>query len=170
MSLDAARRGDRASLDALLREHLPAIRRTIARCTGAGPEADDAVQQTLMAVVRGISSFRGDAPIGAWIHKIAVRQAWASARTRANVIPFVEEADTRPASGEMRAEAAHAVAHLNRLSPERRVAFVLHDVEGFSAREIAETLDIPEGTVNSRLREARMQLREALGARARKVS
>jgi RNA polymerase sigma-70 factor, ECF subfamily len=170
MSLERARTGDRAALDALLREHLPAIRRTVARCVGSGPEADDTVQQTLMAVVRGLPNFRGDAPVGAWIHRIAVRQAWASARSRANVIQFVECADPRPASGEVRAEAAHAVAHLNRLTPERRMAFVLHDVEGFSAREIAEMLDIPEGTVNSRIREARLSLRDALGATARKVS
>lgn len=162
---------DRAGMDALLREHLPAVRRTIARCLGRGPEADDAVQQTLLTVVRSIGGFRGDAPIGAWIHTIAVRTAW-SARARASVIPFSAEVDVpdeRRPSGETRADAARALAHLATLTVERRVAFVLHDIEGHTAGEIASMLDVPEGTVNSRLREARLQLRAALTERKEAV-
>ncbi len=164
--LDKARRGDRASVEALLRAHFARIRSVLFRLVGGPPDLDDVTQKVLIEVSSSLRAFRGDAALSTWIHTIAVRAAWAHLRARSNVVqldPAIEEADGAegPARYEARERLRAAEALLARLPPERRAVFVLHDVEGHSAPEIARLLGIPEGTVHSRLREARAAVRRS---------
>lgn len=162
-TIELAKRGDRAALDALLRDRLPAVRGVLFRLAGGPPDLDDLTQRTLVEVVRALPSFRGESAFATWVHRIAVRVAWDHLRARRNVVPL----DVAPepfSDGALDARIAlrELKACLARLTPERRIVFVLHDIEQNTAREIAEMLDVPEGTVNGRLREARAQVASAM--------
>ena len=161
--LDAARAGDRAATEALLRELLPRIRRTVARYAGTGPEFDDIVQEVLMSVVRGLPAFRGDAALETWAHAICVRAA-CRRRATGDLLSF-EERDA--ASAEDPSDwvgLGRLSAAVDELPPARRAVFVLHDVEGYTRDEIAALLELPGGTVADRLRRAREQLQRLLRA------
>ena len=161
--LDAARAGDRAATEALLRELLPRIRRTVARYAGTGPEFDDIVQEVLMSVVRGLPAFRGDAALETWVHAICVRAA-CRRRATGDLLSF-EDRDA--ASAEDPSDwvgLGRLSAAVDELPPARRAVFVLHDVEGYTRDEIATLLELPGGTVADRLRRAREQLQRLLRA------
>lgn len=162
VDLDAARGGDPEAQAALLRHLLPKIRSTVARYAGTGPDLDDLTQEVLLDVLRGLPGFRGEAPLEVWVVSIARRRVWARHRPAAEVLPF--DADFHgavPAAEELGWPGALEAA-VEGLPPPRRTVFMMHDVEGYSAREVGEILGVPLGTVSDRLREARQQLRRAL--------
>jgi RNA polymerase sigma factor (sigma-70 family) len=145
-----ARGGDPAALDALIGELSPYV----ARICGAIAldDGDDAMQETLIAVVRHLPSLREPGAIKGWVRRIAVREAVRVARRR----PEAEEADgTLPAPGQDLDTTIDVRALLLRLSPDQRAVLVLRDLDGFSELEVARLLSIPEGTVKSRLHRAR---------------
>jgi RNA polymerase sigma-70 factor (ECF subfamily) len=157
--LDAARAGDRAATEALLRELLPRIRRTVARYAGTGPEFDDIVQEVLMSVVRGLPAFRGDAALETWVHAICVRAA-CRRRATGDLLSF-EERDT--ASAEDPSDwvgLGRLSAAVDELPPARRAVFVLHELDGEPVVELARSLEIPLNTAHSRLRLARKRFIE----------
>ncbi len=162
-----AQAGDRKALDLLLRQQIAGIHAALHRLLGADPELEDLVQRTLIEVASGLPGFRGESRLETWIHRIAVRVAYAHLRSRRNVVslealPDLTAATEGPAAMEARAALTLLRRCVARLSPERRMAFLLHDVEGFTAREISGLLAVPEGTLHSRLHEARAQIRAAL--------
>lgn len=166
-TLARAKQGDRAAVEALLRGELDRIRAVLFRYLGGGPELDDVTQKVLLEIVAGLPSFRGESALSTWVHTICVRCAWAHRRVRSNLVFLDTVPDSvDPAAGAEQLEARDllrvAQAALARIEPERRIVFVLHDVEGYGAPEIARTLSIPEGTVHSRLREARSAVRAFL--------
>lgn len=162
---------DRNELDIMLREQLPGIRRAIYRYVGPDPELDDLVQVAMVEVVRSIHSFRGDSKLSTWIHRVCIRVAWAHRERRKGVLRFAVPPEDVPdrVHGVPRLENRDALKVVERcldqLSTERRMAFLLYDVEGYSAPEISEMLDIPEGTIYYRVREARLALRKVLASR-----
>lgn len=160
--LEAARAGDPQARAALLRHLLPRIRATLARYVGTGPDLDDLTQEALVDVLRGLPGYRGEAPIEAWVTRIAQRRAWSRRRPAAEVLPFDGERHGVVAGWEGRGAADDLVAAVEALPPPRRTVLMMHDVEGYSAREVGEILGVPLGTVSDRLREARHQLRRAL--------
>ena len=170
-----ASRGDREALEAVLRTVLPEVRRKARRYVGGGPDLDDVVQQILIAISRGILHFRGDANIRSWVHTIAVRTSYAHLRKRKQVLAFDpdrEVRDQRSAVDQLQARDALRQLEevLGALSAERRMVFVMADVEGHTAPEIAEHLQVPLGTVYGRLRDARRIVTEALrGVAGRRV-
>lgn len=124
-------------------------------------DAQDAAQDTFLAVARGLHAFRGEASLKTWVHRIAIR---AAMRTRARRRDHVELDEREPGGQEVRTRRLDVARALARLSTEHRLVLAMFSVEGLTHPEIAETLGVPEGTVWSRLHAAKKQLAAALDA------
>lgn len=164
--LDLARRaqaGDADARDRLLRELYGAVRKHVYFVIGSGALADDAVQETMIAVYRGLAGFRGDANPRAWALAIAARTA---RRVRARdarhiatdaVDPLMFDVDT-VAAGEM----VLLRRTLARLAPKKRDAFVLMSLFELTAEEAGKALSTFANTAASRNRHARAELEDYL--------
>ena len=160
--------GDREAFGELVARHRDRLWRVALRTLGDPEDAADAVQDALVSAYRSAASYRGDAAVTTWLHRITVNACIDLARRRASrpTAPLTEhnlrEAD--PVDGDYdAADAASAVmAALRRLPVDQAAAVVIVDVEGFSVREAAEILGAPEGTVKSRCARGRARLAELL--------
>lgn len=172
--VDAARRGDRAALEALLVRHQDRIYRFGLKMCHDPHEAEDVVQDTMMAMARSIGDFRGASSLTTWLYAIA-RSFCLKRRRKSKFAPAREESldgavnqdgdrfrDMRPAPDEL------AMAHETRralegairaLDPGQRDVLLLRDVEGLTAPEVAEVLGIGVPAVKSRLHRARVAVR-----------
>lgn len=149
-------------LFAALREQVFAV---CFHVTGNAADADDALQETFLAVHAALPKFRGESRLSTWVHRIAIR---SSIRVRARRRPAadVHEVDPPargPDSVETRELGERISAAMNRLSAEHRVVISLFAVDELSHAQIAEILGVPEGTVWSRLHAARKRLATELG-------
>lgn len=151
----AAQRGDGLAMAELLDTLAPAVGRW------CGPialqDADDAAQEALIAILRGLRGLRDPAALFGWARAIAVREAVRIARRAAREHP-AEMADV-PAPGDPTL-AADIRDVLARLAPEHRAVLMLRDLEGLDEHTAAALLDIPAGTVKSRLSRARASFRK----------
>ena len=120
-------------------------------------EAEDAAQEALIAILRGLRGLRDPAALFGWARAIAVREAVRVARRAGREQP-AELADV-PAPGDPQL-AADIRDVLGRLAPEHRAVLMLRDLEGLDERSSAAVLDIPAGTVKSRLARARASFRK----------
>lgn len=153
---------DGRSLRLLLDRHghyLYGIARTLTRNDA---EAEDAVQETLMALLS--ARFRGDSSVRTFLVSILVRQAALIRRKRKWWMRIVPTYDDRPARGPGHEQTVDArldlATLLDRLSPEHREVIVMRELESMSYDEMAAALNVPRGTVESRLHRARQQLQE----------
>lgn len=150
-----AQAGSAADLEALFRAHWPRAYRAAYLVLGDGAAAEDIAQEAFLAAVRALDRFDRRRPFGPWLHRIVVNRAidWARARAlRGEVDPdAVPEPGAEPPPPELSEEALAALAAL---SPEHRAVIVLRYVLEYTPGEIAELLELPRGTVNSRLRRA----------------
>ncbi len=187
----AAQNGDRAALDQLLRRHYDRIHGVCRRITGNDADAADAAQEALILVVRGLAKFDGRATFATWVYRIATNASLDELRRRRRrpVLAVTDESTNgheggvagladrighRP--GHLPADgASHGDARAERLADrlaleaalvtlpdEFRVPVVLRDVADLDYAEIAEALDVPIGTVKSRIARGRGQLAAAL--------
>jgi RNA polymerase sigma-70 factor (ECF subfamily) len=166
----AAAAGDRAAAQALCRELLPRVRNLVRYLLRGDARVDDVAQEALIAVLRGLGTFRGDGRFESWVDRIVARATFAAIRRiRAETQP----GEHAPAEGEaagdsggeayaLRRELAEA---LDRLPGDQRESLVLHFAVGMTVPEIAEAAAAPIETVRSRLRLGKAALREALGGR-----
>ena len=122
---------------------------------GNKADAEDAVQDTFVAVARALPGFRGDSNVKTWVHRIAIRIA---VKMRAKRKPTDELDDQLPAPLRDHAELDGMTRAIAALSFEHRVVLSLFAIAGLTHAEVAETLGIPEGTVWSRLHHAKKQL------------
>lgn len=152
----AAQRGDTLAMNDLLDELAPYVGRICGPIAlSSGP---DAAQEALVAVFRSLRSLRDPAALYGWVRAIAVREAVRVARRDAKAAP--DDLAELPAPGDPQL-GADIRDVLNRLSPEHRAVLVLRDVEGLDERAAAALLEVPEGTVKSRLHRARNSFRKA---------
>ena len=130
---------------------------------GNAADADDAFQETFIAVDRALPSFRGDANVKTWVHRIAIRIALKLRARRRRTDELGNELPS-PTTDPIAAHAdTDAVTRaLASLSFEHRLVLSLFAVAGLTHAEIAETLGVPEGTVWSRLHHAKRKLGELL--------
>jgi RNA polymerase sigma-70 factor (ECF subfamily) len=163
-----ARAGSAADLEALFREHWPRAYRAAYLVVHDAAAAEDVAQEGFLAAVRALDRFDRRRPFGPWLHRIVVNRAidWARARTlRGEVFAegLVEVAAPAVEAPAPRAPYEEAtVAALAELSPEHRAVIVLRHLLEYTPGEIAELLELPRGTVNSRLRRGLDQLAERL--------
>ncbi|MGH3417141.1 MAG: RNA polymerase sigma factor [Actinocrinis sp.] len=154
-----AQRGDEFAMARLLAVLAPYVGRLCAPI--ALSDGEDATQEALIAVFRGLRSVRDPQAVYGWVRVIAVREAIRVVRRHGREAP-AELADL-PAPGDI-----HATVHvrdvLERLSPEHRAILVLREVEGLDERSAARLLGISLGTAKSRLHRARARFKEAWSA------
>jgi RNA polymerase sigma-70 factor (ECF subfamily) len=157
--------GDVHSFERLYHAHVGRIHSLARRMLGAD-DADEATQDVFVRAWEKLDTFRGEAAFGTWLHRLAInvilakraKRAKRHARTVEGEGVFAHLAARRTSPG-LRVDFESAIADL----PEgAREVFVLHDVEGFKHREIAEMLGVTTGTTKAQLHRARMALREAL--------
>lgn len=163
----AAQSGDRGALDTLLRRHHDRVFALCRRMTGNEADARDATQEALIAIVRGLPRFDGRAAFTTWIYRIATNACIDELRRhRRRPVP-APELPAQVGDGPWEAERASVRIDVDRalqtLAPDYRVAVVLRDVAGMDYAEIAAVLDIPPGTVRSRIARGRAALARELG-------
>lgn len=161
--------GDDQAFAALLRRHYDHLWQ-VARRTSYSPEdAADALQEALLSAHRTASSFRADSAVRSWLHTIVVHACLDRIRrnrVRPTVPLYLEDGEEPPTERNRMAEAETALdvkAALAALPDDQRVAVVAVDVEGYSIREAARLLGVPEGTVKSRCARGRYKLAVLLG-------
>ncbi len=165
----AAVSGDRDALDVLLTRHVDRLHAVCRRI--CGPDAAfDATQQALIAIARAIDRFDGRAAFTTWSHRIAVNAAVDEVRrARRRAVPasdrLARHETTAPhATGPERVvDRLDLETALAALPEEFRAAVVLRDVADLDYAAIAATLDVPIGTVRSRIARGRAALAAALG-------
>jgi RNA polymerase sigma-70 factor (ECF subfamily) len=157
----AAQRGSASDLEELFRAHWPRAYRAAYLVTHDAAAAEDIAQESFLAAIRALDRFDRRRPFGPWLHRIAVNRAidWTRAR---KLRAEVELGESLPASEPARPPCDDVLAALARLPPEHRAVIVLRYLLELTPGEIAETLDLPRGTVNSRLRRGLDSLAEEL--------
>ena len=154
-----AQGGDASSLEALFRHHWPAAYRAAYLVVHDAGAAEDIAQEAFLAAVRNLDRFDRRRPFGPWLHRIVVNRAIDWARARA-LRPEAEQVDA--AAPEQPERDEQLLRELSKLSPEHRAVIVLRYLLDYTPGEIAELLELPRGTVNSRLRRGLDSLKERL--------
>jgi RNA polymerase sigma-70 factor (ECF subfamily) len=163
--LRRARDGSLDDLEALFRRHWKPALRAAYLVVGDAAAAEDIAQEAFLAAIRALDRFDRRRPFAPWLHRIVVNRAidWARARgLRAEVgdAPLADVAAREPAEGRYSQPVADA---LLALPPEQRAVIVLRHLLDYTPGEIAELLELPRGTVNSRLRRGLDELAARLG-------
>ena len=179
----AAVTGDRQAFAALVERHQARVLALLERLTGCREQARDLAQETFVSAYRKLATFEQRSAFSTWLHRIACNHAAAAGRRRRPVASL----DAPPAAGrpalapaakladvsarlEQEELARQVAAVLQRLDGRYREVVVLSDMQGASYEEIAATLDIPLGTVRSRLHRGRLELRRLLAPADRGTS
>lgn len=175
--VDAAAGGDRHAFDELVRRYQGQVVNLARAMTASDADVDDLAQEVFIRVWRSLPRFRGEASFRTWLYGIALnvirthrtrKGRWRSlfwsapAESEGDVDP-IEQAADQSEGVEQRVLLRDAIDRaLAALPDELRDALVLRDVQGLEYREIADTLNIPIGTVESRIFRARQRLRPML--------
>jgi len=163
----AAARGDQRALETLLRRHASMIHAVCRRVLTNADDALDAAQNAMVAIARHIDTFDRRARFSTWCYRIATNAALDEARRRSRrpaPVEIVPEPRTDAVDvDETVADRIDVDAALARLSPDQRAAVALRDLLGLDYAEIAAVLEIPPGTVRSRIARGRAALAELIG-------
>lgn len=163
-----AQRGDLAAFERLYRAHVGRITALSLRLAGDGQRAEELMQDTFVRAWEKLGSFRGESAFGTWLHRVAVNAFLVGERgdrRRLARIESAEDLDALPVAGfgagdpGDRIDLERAIAAL---PTGARMAFVLHEVEGYKHEEIAAMTGIAPATVRAQLHRARRLLMEAL--------
>jgi RNA polymerase sigma-70 factor (ECF subfamily) len=166
--LARARSGDAGAFERLVTAHSRRAWAVCYRITGNAHDAEDALQDALIAAWQHLDKFRGDARFGTWLHRIAANAALALLRRRRDLVmdelPVVAGEAGHPGDdhAERFAEADRVEAALRTLPEDFRVAIVLREYGDLTYAEIAAHQGVPVQTVKSRLNRARTALAELL--------
>lgn len=162
--VQACQNGDRTAQSRLYEISHQNIYRLMVRMVGL-QDATDVTQQVFFQAFRKIDQFSGQSQFGTWIYRVAVNEALQHLRKskRSKVQVLEQEPMDRSADSQKNVDDKDLLEQaLGQLDPDLRSAFLLREVEGLSYGEIAEALEIPEGTVGSRLNRARRELKQQL--------
>lgn len=163
-----AQQGDRDAYDRLVRRYLPRAYTVAFRVSGNRQDAEDLVQDGFMAAYRSIDRFEVGRPFGPWLYRIIINAAVShlrrEGRRQAESLPEqASAAGPTPLGHAVRGEFREQFRRTLAALPEKqRLAVQWHDVDGFTAEEIGESLGVPSGTVRWHLHQARQTLRKAL--------
>jgi RNA polymerase sigma-70 factor, ECF subfamily len=159
------RAGDREDFDRLYQATYPRIFRTLVSIVGDVAGAEDCTQEAFLKAFRAWRSWKRDAPAEAWLHRIAINTAISYRRRQAlrevgELIRRLGRPVEDPAEHAVGGDLVH---ELRRLPPKQAAAIVLRHLHGYTNREIAAALGVPESTVATRLMLAKRTLRARLG-------
>lgn len=167
---DVAGTAERWTTETLFRRHVGDVCRIVTRLLGPGAseaDVDDIVQQVFIQADRALPKFRGESKVTTWLYGIATRVVLHNLRGRrryrAMIDRFESSMNDRPAHDPESALADRDAVRkvwgaLLHIEPKKRIVFVLYEIEGMTAPEIAETVGISEAAVRTRLRRARGEL------------
>ena len=161
--------GDAGAATELITRHERRVYAVCLRVLGNPDDAADAAQDALLAMIRKLDGFRGEAAFTTWLYRVAMNVCYDHLR-RAKRRPVLRRDDDAPAPEPALDDHADAVAGahdvaaaLEQVPEDFRVAIVLADVHDLPYDEIAKVLDLPVGTVKSRVHRGRIALAKALG-------
>lgn len=162
--------GDEAALRVLFERHAGWLRLRLYRRCADDEVVDDALQDTFVAVWRRPGGFRGDGEVAAWLWGIAIRRLISRLRRLSAPVPTAAETILRssPVVGSAEEQLLLGIEHgdvgsaMRSLSPELRAVVQATVIDGLTTREASQLLRLPAGTVKSRMRAARAQLRDRL--------
>jgi RNA polymerase sigma-70 factor (ECF subfamily) len=167
--LQRCQRGEREALGEFYRLYRPEVVRNLHRVLGPGRgDLEDVLQDVFIEAFRSISRFRGDAKLSTWLYRVCVNVALQRLRKRKRLAEVPQETvgESAPESTGANTPERSLDAHrrlsavyqiLDRLSPKKRVVFILHEIEGREPKEIAEIVGAPVLTVRTRLHYARKE-------------
>lgn len=165
----AAQRGDSAAFERVYRAHVGRVHALALRLTGDRERAEQLVQDAFVRAWRKLETYRGESAFGTWLHRLTVNVFLLDARARRRDL-FREGAELSPDEGED-TRSVRASDHADRIDLERavarlpegaRVAFVLHDIQGYSHQEIADMSGVAASTIRVQLLRARRRLMQEL--------
>lgn len=166
--------GERAAFEEFLDCYGPRVHRLVRRYASREADAEDLTQEVFLSLYRGIEGFRGESALSTWVYRVALNHCLRHSEKQ-------NAAQKREAIGEENADeraspgadpAGHAARRelrdqvhgaLQDLSPAHRDVVILHELHGLTYGECAQVLDVPVGTVKSRLSNAFSRLRRSLG-------
>jgi RNA polymerase sigma-70 factor (ECF subfamily) len=148
----AAQRGSAGAFDELFTRHWPRAYRAACLVCGDADAAEDVTQEAFLSAIRALDRFDRRRPFGPWLHRIVVNRAIDHTRARALRREVAEERAPEPVAPEPAAPDEELAQALSALGVEQRAVVVLRHLLGYGPAEIARLLDLPRGTVNSRLR------------------
>ena len=163
-----AQAGDRSAYSELVRRHHRSTINVVYRMCGDSQLAEDAAQEAFIKAWQRLNSYEQRSTFRSWLFRIAVNTAIDMLRREPAAVEMIENnmiasTETRPERAVEQAELSRQVQQAVLMLPEAsRAVLVLREFEGFSYQEIATALDIPLGTVMSRLNYARNKLRQML--------
>lgn len=175
--LNQAKAGDHSAFAQLYSLHKKRIYSLCMRMVGNSAEAEDLTQETFLQLHRKIATFRGESAFATWLHRLAINVVLMHLRKKGLSLVSMDEA-MEPAPERGLAQSFGAcdltlTGSVDRLALERaigglpdgyRLAFVLHDIEGYDHQEIAAMFDCTVGNIKSQLHNARFKLRNVLRA------
>ncbi|MFW6457060.1 MAG: sigma-70 family RNA polymerase sigma factor [Planctomycetota bacterium] len=177
--IDRAKDGDREAFTVLVRRYQDYVHNAVVHMVGRGQDAEDLSQEVFLKAFRGISGFKQRSKFSTWLYGImlnCVRSFWRRQGRGPDEVsldaggdPDCSAPDPKGASHERpldhllskeRVEIVRAAIH--KLDPKRKEVIVLRDLQGLSYKELATCLEVPVGTIKSRLARARSALREKI--------
>ena len=185
-ALSDLRRGNWAAMEGLVLRYQDRLYSTVLRMVGHPEDAADLVQETFVRAMQNVTKFEGKASLYTWLFRIAVNLSMSHRRSRSYRdavsldgeasdadVPrreFEQDTESDPAvSAALRLEHERLVKALGELEPEFRAVIVLRDIEDCDYEQMSAILEVPVGTVKSRLFRARTALRNAVARDGRAV-
>jgi RNA polymerase sigma-70 factor (ECF subfamily) len=171
--LQRARSGDQAAFRTLVERYEQVVAATVIGMLGSGPEAEDVGQETFIRFYASLNRFREEASLKTYLTRIAInlslnsikrRKRFLSRHVEGDLVETIElDSGAGPADRAESREVREVVRHaIDRLAPKQRAVVTLRLIDGYSTRETAEILGLPEGTVLSRLSRALKKLQPQL--------
>jgi RNA polymerase sigma-70 factor (ECF subfamily) len=165
------RAGDAEAFEELYRQHARRLFSLVLRMIGSADDAEDLLQEVFLQAHRKLAGFRGESTLGTWLYRLTMNHCLDHLRGRQAKMSRATDSLDDEGAAEPAARAPVVPSAISRMDLERAIdtlpdgckaAFLLHDVEGFEHREIAEILGISDGTSKSQVHKARMKLRVIL--------
>ena len=175
--IDECLKGQTAAFGELVRRYQDRLFNTVYRLVDSAEDAQDVVQEAFLHAYQSLDRFKGDSQFFTWLYRIAVNSAISLKRKHRVAVklnqsglgqgsvpepPDMSEFSQPDQALERADEERRIQAALNRLSPEHRAVLILKDLEEQKYETMAEILQVPIGTIRSRLHRARLELREVL--------
>jgi RNA polymerase sigma-70 factor (ECF subfamily) len=174
--IDECLKGKVDAFGELIHPYQDRLYNTLFRMVGQRHDADELFQETMICAFRGLATYHGEASFYTWLYRIAMNVAMDRHRKQqlrvvsidvlheTGAFDVADEHSAQQTTSSLEQQETHTLIQkaLEQLGDEYRAIIILKDVEGFKYEEIAAMLDVPIGTVRSRLHRARAELRAIL--------
>lgn len=164
--------GDNKAFNEIIRRYKNMVARTVKSMLGDVQQADDVGQDTFLRLYKNLKDFRGDSKLSTYLQRIAINQSLNEIRRNKRFLSLFYRSDDKEDMREIEISSGNEEREkdikeyvnmaIAKLDPDFRTVVVLRAIQGYSTKETAEILELPLGTVLSRLSRAKEQLKELL--------